>query len=63
METENIDPAELLRMASEDTRSALRTLQERRTLVGRDDPVGRDVSIAITHLEDALLRLTVGTPS
>lgn len=59
----DIDPAEMLRMASDDIRDALRTLQERRAAVGRDDPAGRDVSIAITHLEDALLRLTVGTPS
>lgn len=58
-----MDPEEMLRMASDDIRDALRTLQERRTLVGREDPSGRDVSIAITHLEDALLRLTVGTPS
>lgn len=58
-----MDPAEMIRMASEDIRDALQTLQERRSLVGRDDPAGRDVSIAITHLEDALLRLTVGTPS
>ena len=57
------DPAELLKVAADNIREALHNLQARRATVGRDDPAGRDVSIAITHLEDALLRITVGAPS
>ncbi len=58
-----MDPAESIKVAADSIRDALLTLKVRREKVGRDDPAGRDVSIAITHLEDALLRLTVGTPS
>lgn len=48
--------------ARDDARSALDALIEWRKQAGREDPMGRDVSIAVTSLEDALLRLVYGTP-
>lgn len=57
-----MDKDELLDTAAHTTRKVLAALAEWRKQAGRDDPMGRDVSIAITHLEDALLRLVHGTP-
>lgn len=41
---------------------ALRGLREARNEVPRDDPRGRDLSLAITDVEDAIMRLRHGTP-
>ena len=57
-----MDKDELLDKVHEDAQSALVALDEWRKQAGRDDPMGRDVSIAVTHIEDALLRLVYGTP-
>lgn len=55
-----------LRRARQRIVAAIEAATEARTLMGGDPAEGltpRDVSIAITHLEDALLRLRHGTPS
>lgn len=56
-----MDASEKVKQAADSIREALAALDEARTGIARDNPLGRDVSIAITSLEDALLRITVGT--
>ena len=60
MKEADVDKDELLDTAADNTRKVLMTLGEWRKQADREDPMGRHVSIAITHLEDALLRLING---
>ena len=55
-------PNERIRLAIIDLRVTLESLRLAKEGAKDIEPTPRDVSIAITHIEDALLRLLNGTP-
>lgn len=44
-------------------KASVGTLRDIRVSIPREGTIGRDVAIAITHLEDAILRMEHGSPA